>query len=693
MQKFQELFKLFLSKIIGSIRIKLVLLFLVPVLFIIILGVSAYRSSSKAIIKTFTDATISSVEKTSEYYDLIFSNIEDKAVSIVVDPQIKDYYAGKYSKDALEQANALKAARSNVSLLATSDRFIENILIISNAGKPLTSYGEFDEALDPHKSFSETDEAKRIDTSTTINMWTGYHAFFDEYLEIPSDKYAITLSKQLLNVTARPIGYIYMDVSMNVITEPMKTLGLPENSYIALISEDGREISLNGDVIEPIFTTLDEYQKIFNSNENQGHLTVDYQGESHEFIYAKVGDTGAVVSTMIPSSYLLEQSSTIKNLTFILVVIAVIVAVGIGIYVAYGFGKAINEMIKTLIKTSNGDLSVNVELIRKDEFGVLSDSINNMISNMKELIKKASKVGQNVLASTKNVADNSELLLASSKNISVAISEIQQGNIQQAEDSEQCLRLTDELANQINMVHENSLAIEKIAETTKNVVKDGINEMDKLSDVTIENVRVTDNTIKNIEELERESKVITDIIAVINDIAGQTNLLSLNAAIEAARAGESGRGFSVVADEIRNLSNKSVTAAQEIEQIIKRIITKTQTTVETVRQAEKVSKTTETRLNNVVQLFNNINIHVDDLAEKLENIADGIGEINRSKADTLNSIENISAVAEEASAASEEVDATAQQQLEVVTMLNEAVKALDQDSSDLERSIESFITE
>ncbi len=312
---------------------------------------------------------------------------------------------------------------------------------------------------------------------------------------------------------------------------------------------------------------------------------------------------------------------------------------------------------------------------------------------MKELIKKASKVGQNVLASTKNVADNSELLLASSKNISVAISEIQQGNIQQAEDSEQCLRLTDELANQINMVHENSLAIEKIAETTKNVVKDGINEMDKLSDVTIENVRVTDNTIKNIEELERESKVITDIIAVINDIAGQTNLLSLNAAIEAARAGESGRGFSVVADEIRNLSNKSVTAAQEIEQIIKRIITKTQTTVETVRQAEKVSKTTETRLNNVVQLFNNINIHVDDLAEKLENIADGIGEINRSKADTLNSIENISAVAEEASAASEEVDATAQQQLEVVTMLNEAVKALDQDSSDLERSIESFITE
>ena len=115
-------------------------------------------------------------------------------------------------------------------------------------------------------------------------------------------------------------------------------------------------------------------------------------------------------------------------------------------------------------------------------------------------------------------------------------------------------------------------------------------------------------------------------------------------------------------------------------------------TVKTVKQAETISKSTETSLNNVVQLFKNINIHVDDLAGRLENISDGIGEINRSKSDTLNSIENISAVAEETSAASEEVDATAQQQLEVVTMLNAAVKALDQDAIDLEKTIEIFKT-
>ena len=684
--------KVLFTKITGSIRVKLILCFLVPVLFIIILGISAYRSSSKSIIETFTDATVSSIEKTGEYYDLIFKNIEDKAVSLVVDTQIRDYYAGKYSGNILEDGNAYKAARSNASIMATSDRYIGNIVIISDSGKPLTTYGSFDNDDKTYINFAETEEAKFIDANGNTNTWIGHHNFVDENLEVPKDNYAITLSKQFLNVTARQIGYIYIDVSMSVITEAMITLELPESSFIALISQDGREITPDGDTNEPIFTSLDEYQSIQSNTEAYDSLTVTYKGEDYEFIYAKVGESEAIVCAMIPSSYLLMQADSIKNLTIILVVIAALVAIAIGVLVAYNFGKAITDMNHTLSKASDGDLTVMIKLKRKDEFGILSQSINNMISNMKELINKATRVGQTVIESAMDVSENSDLLLDSSKNISIAISEIQQGNVQQADDTEQCLKLTDGLANQINMVHENSLAIEKIAETTKNVVKDGIDEIDQLSDVTKENVKATNNTIRDMEELERESRVITDIVAVINGIAEQTNLLSLNASIEAARAGDAGRGFSVVADEIRNLSNRSVEAAHEIEQIIKNITSKTHSTLVTVKQTEAISKTTEERLNNVVWLFNNINIHVDDLAGRLEKISSGIEEINQSKIETLASIENISAVAEETSAASEEVDATAQQQLDVVTKLNEATKSLNRDATDLESTIKVFKT-
>lgn len=282
------------------------------------------------------------------------------------------------------------------------------------------------------------------------------------------------------------------------------------------------------------------------------------------------------------------------------------------------------------------------------------------------------------------------MLLTASKDISRAISEIQQGITQQASDTEHCLRQTDQLALQVRMVHENTEAIEDITNGTKTVIKSGIGVVDQLNDATKANIKITNETIHSIEELEVESEAITSIIAVINEIAAQTNLLSLNASIEAARAGDAGRGFSVVADEIRKLSERSVKAANEISHIIEGIIVKTKNTVDTVRKAEAITNTTENRLNEVVNLFHNINVHVDDLADKMAKIVEGIDDIDEAKNLTLSSIENISAVAEQTSAASEEVDATAQQQLEAVTNLNEEIKALDQDAKELSETIKLF---
>lgn len=685
-------FKAFFNKMTGSIRFKLIVCFMVPVLLIIVLGISAYTESSKAIIQNFTDATVTSVEKTSEYFNLILENVEDKSVSLMVDPQISAYYGGKYSNNILENGNAYKTARSVAATVATSDRYIENIFTIPNTGKPITTYGMFDHNIDFYTDFSETEEAKLIDANENTSLWRGYHTFLDEKLDIPKDKYAITLAKPLLNVTSKAIGYLYIDVSMNAITDSLKTLELPKNSHIAFISQDGREITPDGEATEPVFTTIKEFHNVQSSTANCEHFEITYNEEKYEFINAKVGSSGAVVCAMIPSSYLLKQANAIKHLTLILVVVATILAVAIGVTLAYGFGKTIKEMIKTLSMAADGDLTASVKHIRKDEFGILSKSINNMIASLNEIINKATKVSQTVVHSTKNVSENSGILLESLKNISIAINEIQQGNVQQAGDTEQCLKLTDELANQINMVHENSMAIEQISETTKNVVKDGIREIDQLTNVTNQNVTVINNTIKDIEKLEKESRAITDIIAVINGIAEQTNLLSLNASIEAARAGDAGKGFSVVANEIRELSNRSVLAAKEIEKIIENIVVRTRSTVNTVRQAEDISETTKTRLNNVVMLFHNINIHVDDLTNKMEHITESIGEINRSKADTLNSIQSISAVAEETTAASEEVDATAQQQLEIVSKLNDAAQVLNQDVAELKKAIEIFRT-
>lgn len=687
----QLLAKLF-NNILGKIRVKLTLCFLVPVLFIIILGVTAYTISSRAIVRNFTDATINSIDKTSDYFGLIMQSIEDKTLQIATDNTIRQYYTGKFSNDILAEGDALKSITSNLVNIANSDKYIGNIYIFANDKKPISTSTAFEYDDNPYAEFITSDEATYLTSQGKTNNWTGYHKLIDDYLEINPNTYAIALTRNLINENGKAIGYVISDISMDVITDALATLGLPDDSTFAYISPDGREISLdNSDQI--LFTDQSFYNKALLSEESYGHDYYDYKGESQLFIYSKIGQTGAMLCTMIPKSYLNSHAQMIKTMTVLLVIIASAIAITIGIFVASGIGRQIKEVNHTLSKASSGDLTVKVDTSRKDEFKILSDSINNMLQSMKELIIKASDVGKSVINSTKEVSENSDILLVSSKNISLAISEVQQGNIQQAEDAEKCLKITDLLAKQINLVHENSNAIENIADMTKKVVDDGINEVNKLNNATNASIEITNQTIIDIEELQKESAAITEIIAVINEIARQTNLLSLNASIEAARAGEAGKGFSVVANEIRNLSTRSVTAAREIEEIIKNITIKTQNTVKTVKQAEEISKTTEERLQNVVQLFHNINVSVDELVTKLDKIAEGIKEINQSKDDTLYAIESISAVAEETSASSEEVDATAIQQLEAVTKLNESSKCLERDAIALEASIKMFKTE
>jgi len=682
--------KLFFSNLTHSIRVKLMLAFFIPIMFIVILGVIAYSYASKSIIKTFSASINNVIYSTANYYDAIMNTIEDKLNQLSSDPDTWNYYSRLYQADIVKESEVFNDIKSYVKSLVTSDKYIGNIAIFTNYGAPVAStYKTFSDD-NPFETYSATEEAEYVLNSPTSIVWTGYHNYMDEQLGIVPKDYAIAVTKKYLNKNGYHIGYIQMDLKMNVITDTLNSVKLPEGSIIAFISADGREIIGTGTSEEPIFTDSSFYNEVIASEEPAGNRTVDYNNRKHEFIYNKVSDTGAMVAALVPTSSLTSQANSIKSVTMIVVAVAALIAGFIGIIVAAGIGREFKNIINVLKKVSEGDLTVNVESKRKDEFMILSKNINDMIMNMKELITKSINVANTVIASVDKVEKNSELLVTASKSISTAISEIQGGVSQQAYDAEKCLKQTDDLANQIKLVNDHTNEIAYIANNTKDIVKSGIDEVEELNNVTKSNIDITNQTIIDIKELEKESKKITEIVEVINDLVDQTNLLSLNASIEAARAGEAGRGFSVVAEEIRKLSERSAASAQEVKNIATNIIKKMQNTVNTVKKTEGVTKETESRLANVVNLFNNINTTVDNLNNKMNEISEIMAIMNKAKNDTLNAIESISSVLEETSAASQEVDATAQEQLNAATALNEAAVSLKDDSSELARAIRLF---
>ncbi|ROR31446.1 methyl-accepting chemotaxis protein [Mobilisporobacter senegalensis] len=675
-----------------SIRKQLILCFFIPVLCIIVLGLVSYRQASRIIVSNYEDASIANINTAGEYYNLILTSVEDKSLQILNDTIIKQYYSGYYKKNVAEENEILKTLRNNIVAMATADSIVENIAVITSYGKEAVSYGSFLQTSveTPYEAYVKTEEAKQVIATDKENLWYGYHKFFDDELGIKENDYGISLIRQYYNSGSKPIGFIMIDVKKSILQDVISGLNLPEGSSFAFITPDGREITDSDEGMELLFTDKQFYIDSTQNDNDNGYKYVDVKGIKYLYVYTKVGDTGVMACSLIPASYFTGQADIIRNLTIVIVCIASFIAILTGFLISNGISGAIKNIMDKLSVAANGNLTIEIKTKRKDEFRNLVSSINHMIINMKNLIEKTSRINNKVLGSSNLVASSSEHMLESSKNISNAIHDIQHGVVEQAEDTEQCLSQTNDLSERIGRVYNNAGDMDQIAATAKDIVKEGIIIIDNLSKKAKATAEINRTTISNIEELEAETISIGSIIKVITEIADQTNLLALNANIEAARAGTAGKGFVVVADEIRKLAEGSSEAASKISQIIGHIQNKTKVAVATVKETEVIIQSQEDALHNTIHAFENINTHVERLAKMIDSISSEIHDIEQSKATTLNAIMNISAISEESAAASEEVETTAEKQLDSVTRLNEAAQELRGQVKQLEEAISAF---
>ena len=689
-----------------SILGTLLVAFMVPVVLMITLGVVSYRTASSGIVDKYKESAQSTVSAVGDYFNLVCTNISNKALEMITNSDVGDYYDKYYGKQESKALETFRSAKSDIGNAKSTNKNIYSCTVIPEGGAYLSTLsGGMTET--PMADFSNTAEGQYfVANSTQRNSWMGYQTYLDDNMQSKQEKYAMVYYQKF----SKSDAYLVMSLDISVAEKMLGEMDFGKGSVKALVTYDGREVAFEQKTDNPAeadgekaasaeedeaaaakqwFVGSDFYESTKEAEE-AGYMDVKIDGKKYVYIYTPVGNTKAMICTLIPQSNVLGQVGSIKYITIFMVILAAGAALVTGFVISTGISKTVREMSGGLAKVAQGDLTQDFATKRQDEFKELTGSLNAMIESMRGLMRDMKQFGSKVTGLAEDVSDKTGAINTSMQDIARAMDEVAGGVQGQAEDTESSNENMISFSENITTVTEKTSHMGQTADKAIEAVEQGrviVQELSGKSDTTVSLTRVL---VNDIDAVQKNSEEIKSFVDVINSIAGQTNLLSLNASIEAARAGEAGRGFAVVAEEIRKLADQSKESGNKIHEIVKKIGETADKTTASAREAESMVNEQARALQETVNVFGMIQDCVGELVEGIRLITQRLEESMLEKDKVENSLQNIASVSEEVAASTQEVTATLGEQVSVVQTLKEEVEMLRSDALELDKSIEKF---
>ncbi|XRL94183.1 methyl-accepting chemotaxis protein TlpA [Bacillus subtilis] len=648
------------SSIARRLIISFLLILIVP---ITALSVSAYQSAVASLDVQMTQSAKENVQ--------ILDHIIDDKISTT--EKSLAYFSDWATEEKFQDKKKTELKQEFKQFIQMND----NVAAVFSSGKD----GEFTRY--PYADMPSDFNALERDWYKEAMANKGKTIVTEPYESISSGKMVVTIARQTVDGS----GVVAIDMKIDDLVTTAKGINIGKEGYAFILSQNKKVIAYSG---EKAGTELkgDWVDKLYK--DKSGDFEYTYKGKKKKMAFATSETTGWKISGTMYANEIHNAASRV----LIMASIVLAIAIGAGMTAIYFVIRSITKPLRRIVasakKISEGDLTETIEINSKDELGVLSESFNHMAHSLRSLIHGIKDSLEHVASSSEELTASADQTSRATEHITMAIEQFSNGSESQSEKiettTEQINEMNDglaELARAAAVITETSADSTEVSSKGETLVQKTASQMNTID----HSVKAAEQVVKG---LEIKSKNITNILRVINGIADQTNLLALNAAIEAARAGEYGRGFSVVAEEVRKLAVQSADSAKEIESLISEIVKEIHTSLNVLQSVNKEVETGLVMTDETKQSFKHISQMTNQIASELQNMNATVEELSAGAQEISAALNDITAISKESSDGIQDIAASAEEQLASMEEISSSALTLERMSEELRDLTKQF---